>query len=147
MTNINRLSEGFPNLNSSNHSIESPPTTSYNCIAWAAGDNSSWWWPNEDYFWPSGVPLEETPDAFIQAYKTLGYEVCEDGTLENGFEKIVIYGHSGSIIKPTHAARQLPNGKWASKLGADVDIYHNEPSSVSGLFYGSPIIFMKRPRA
>jgi hypothetical protein len=53
--------------------------------------------------------------AFIQAYKSLGYELCDNSELEAGFEKIAIYATSDG--EPTHAARQLSVGLWTSKLG------------------------------
>jgi hypothetical protein len=65
------------------------------------------------------VPREVTVSAFVQLYSTLGYTACQDGSLELGFEKVAIYA-LGKVVK--HAARQLPNGKWTSKLGGDVDL-------------------------
>jgi hypothetical protein len=56
-----------------------------------------------------GVPREETIEAFKQAFQTLGYEVCEDDVLEEGFQKIAIYANSNKV--PTDVARQLPSGK------------------------------------
>ena len=43
--------------------------------------------------------MEETIDAFIMAFGTLGYQPCIDGSLEDGFEKVVIYTLND---KPTH---------------------------------------------
>jgi hypothetical protein len=62
--------------------------------------------------------------------------------LEPGFEKVVLYG---SALLYTHAARQLPNGKWTSKLGALADIEHDTPEDVAGGVYGEVAGFMKRP--
>ena len=85
--------------------------------------------------------------AFIAAFRTLGYELCSDGALEQGIEKIAIYTLNG---KPTHAARQLPSGDWTSKLGKWVDIQHTTAESVSTFpkcsIYGKPAQFMRRPR-
>ena len=44
-----------------------------------------------------------TLDAFIQAFQSIGYEVCASDNLESGFQKIAIYADSTG--KPTHAAR------------------------------------------
>ncbi len=71
----------------------------------------------------------------------LGYEECEDGSHEPGFEKIALYAKDA---EPTHAARQLPDGRWTSKLGKLEDIAH----SLEGLaecLYGEIVLFMKRP--
>lgn len=117
-----RLEYWFPKLSSSIYKISSKATEDYNCIAWAAEDDSRWWWPDADCHWPDGVPRQETLEAFIQAYQTLGYEPCNGDHLESGFQKIAIYVDNNR--KPTHAARQLPDGKWTSKLGKSEDIEH-----------------------
>lgn len=44
----------------------------------------------------------------------------------------------------THAARQLPTGKWTSKLGRSEDIEHTTPEAVSGTTYGAMVCFMGR---
>jgi len=82
----------FPNLIVYGYKLTSPDTIDYNCIAWAAEYDQAWWWPdaqNEEY-WPPDVPREETINAFRQAFQTLGYEVCEDDTLEPGFQVLLI---------------------------------------------------------
>lgn len=45
----------------------------------------------------------------------------------------------------THAARQLPNGLWTSKLGQLEDITHATPQVIAGSDYGEVMQFMKRP--
>ena len=140
--------QDLPNLDNSNHRITSPVTSRYNCIAWAAEDDHLWWWPDplNTCYWPPNVSRETTLEAFIQAYSQLGYEVCDDGNLEDQFEKITIYTtRKFGIKEPTHAARQLPNGKWTSKLGPQEDIEHSAPESVNGPVYGSPEVYMRRP--
>ncbi len=140
------IERDFPNLVIHGYKLTSPDTTDYNCVAWAAEDNQNWWWPdaqNEEY-WPPDVPREETINAFEQAFQTLGYEVCEDDTLEPGFQKIAIYVNSNKT--PTHVARQLPDGKWTSKLGQDEDIEHNNLQGLTGNpGYGEVTCIMKRP--
>ncbi len=135
----------FPNLTGTNHVVTSPVTRTYNCIAWAAGSNNRWWWPDTQgqYYWPPSVARTETIEAFIEAYGTLGYVECSKGELEDGFEKIAIYAVAGT--RPSHAARQLPNGQWTSKLGGCEDIAHVDVSGLDGPVYGSSVKFMKRP--
>jgi hypothetical protein len=137
----------LPNLHAHNHTITSPAATRYNCIAWAAGSVSQWWWPIGRYFWPPNVPREETLDAFIRAYGTLGFIECADDSAEPGIEKIALYAvrHSDGTLLPTHAARQLLNGAWTSKLGPLEDIEHASPQDVSGPCYGEPVRFLRRP--
>ena len=83
-----------------------------------------------------------TINAFTQAYQTIGYEVCDRPNLERGFQKIAIYADSAG--KPTHAARQLPNGKWTSKLGQDEDIEHETLEGLTGESYGNVACIMRK---
>jgi hypothetical protein len=53
---------------------------------------------------------------------TKDYEQCDDGTPECGYEKIAIYVRSGEV---KHVARQLPDGRWTSKLGPGYLIEHS----------------------
>lgn len=129
----------FPNLKNTDYELTSPYDASYNCIAWAAGDTRRKWWPI-DYYWPPSVPRENNIEAFLQAFKSIGYEVCENGDYEEGFIKVAIYAQG---TDPKHAARQINSDIWTSKLGNDVDISH-ELGSLAGGMYGDPVAFMKR---
>ncbi|MDF5722241.1 MAG: hypothetical protein PUP91_17485 [Rhizonema sp. PD37] len=134
----------FPNLSSTRYFVTSRQSSSYNCFAWAAGEDDRWWSPLDPdnmYYWVEGVTAELTMSAFIQAYKSLGYELCDNSELEAGFEKIAIYATSDG--EPTHAARQLSNGKWTSKLGRWEDIEH-ELEGLTGEMYGSVQQILKR---
>ncbi|MBV8359212.1 MAG: hypothetical protein JO189_14955 [Deltaproteobacteria bacterium] len=106
------------------------------------------WWPLSplNAYWPSEAIDAETIPAFISAFKTLGYEECADDSLEKGFEKIAIYATAN--YEPKHAARQLRDGGWTSKMGIAYwpDIRHDSPEAVSGPAYGMPVCYMKRPR-
>ena len=135
----------FPGLRIDVYSITSPRTPSYNCVAWAVGQVETWWWPDpmEQAFWPFGIPRRETIDVFIQAFSTLGYVLCATADVEPGFERIAIYVNSAR--KPTHVARQLPNGTWTSKLGKLEDIEHATLDGLNGSPYGSVALFMRRP--
>jgi hypothetical protein len=137
------MSNPFPFLSNSNCIVTSPATPSYNCIAWAARDTRRWWWPVPGvYFWPSSAPYEETIEAFVAAFATLGFQQCETAALENGWEKVVIYVNASRV--PTHMARQLPDGAWTSKLGSYFDIQHSQPEDVEGPAYGSPVVYLRR---
>ncbi len=133
-------SDEFPRLTEDNHRPTSPPDVGYNCIAWSAGDTERWWQPGE--YWP----VETSPDdhgigTLQRAFEALGYEECPDGDLESGFQKVALYG--GGLMY-THAARQLPDGKWTSKLGKAEDIDHATADDVAGGLYGEIVQFMKR---
>lgn len=131
----------FPRLNVGNHQLTSEPDVGRNCIAWAARDTTHWWQPAK--FWPTQVSRDEHGlGALEAAFKSLGFTECSDGTLESGFEKVALYGSS---FMYTHAARQLSNGKWTSKLEKAEDITHDTPDDVGGGLYGEVVEYMRRP--
>jgi len=133
----------FPDLARTGFRITSTPNPAYNCIAWAVGETTKWWWPDPDGFdyWPPGIPRERTVPAFVQALATVGFSPCDYDSLEPGWEKVAIYATGEG---PTHAARQLPIGAWTSKLGPDDDIEHTL-MGLCGLAYGSVVEFLRRP--
>lgn len=125
----------YPNLSRREYEVTSCETGAYNCIAWSIqpGDERNWWPYDENYHWPSEVPREETVAAFIQLYQFHGFEVCTDDCLEAGFEKVALYvEQADGKSLPTHAARQLPNGLWTSKLGEWEDISHRSVTALEG---------------
>src|SRR5262245_54811781 len=128
-----RVRADLPRLTPDNYAVTSPASWGYNCIAWAAGVTDAWWWPVPGRFWPAGAPREETLAALVAAFTGLGYAPCESPELEPGAEKVALYAHQGT---PTHAARQLPDGRWSSKLGPNVDIEHSTLDAVAGGAYG-----------
>ena len=72
----------------------------------------------------------------------------ENSSLEEGYEKIAIYVKGG---KPTHAALQLKDGKWASKIGDGKDIIHEslellESGNLGESIYGHVAKVMRRER-
>ena len=131
----------FPRLTAANHRVTSPATSDYNCVAWSAGDTEHWWQPG--VFWPGLPPCGDFGIGVLErAFAELGYSDCgSDDRLEQGIEKVALFG-SGAFY--THAARQLPTGKWTSKLGRDVDIEHDTPDDVAGGIYGEVVQIMKR---
>jgi hypothetical protein len=139
---MNPLEAAFPGLAGSGYAVTSPATAVYNCLAWAASEDDRWWWPDPMgvYFWPSGVPREETLAAFLAAYATIGYTPTTETTAMPNVGKVALYSHSGN---PTHAARQLPDGRWTSKLGQGVDIEH-ELADLVGAVYGTVAVILAR---
>ena len=115
------LKQEFPGLHLFGYQITSPPTPQYNCIAWAAGENNRWWWPIGKY-WPGQGRFDESVKSFVTAFAKRGYVPCESDSFEPTLEKLTIYVGSDGLVK--HMARQLPDGRWTSKLGANVDIAH-----------------------
>lgn len=134
----------FPRLSDGSFEIIGDATDDYNCIAWAAGDPAAWWWPTVPVvaFWPAGIPDELTLEAFIQAFATLGYVPCDSSDFDRRYEKIAIYVKNE---EPCHAARQLPDGRWSSKLGTLECITH-ELDALEGDAYGRVECLMSRRR-
>lgn len=145
-----QFARDFPYLTKDNSRITSNLTFRYNCIAWAAGENTRYWWPDPQGvgYWPKGVKRDVTVDAFVAAYETRKFKVWFGGALEEGVEKIALYGKTQSgMTVPTHAALQQDDGEWTSKLGPYEDIVHANPDDVCGPLYGQVILFMGRARS
>jgi len=133
----------LPNLVEGEYEKKSCETTDYNCIAWAKGDTSRWWWPVRRYYWPDTAPRIRTLDAFVAVFELQGYEKCDSRDLEQQYEKVAIYTNDRGL--PTHAAVQRPNGTWSSKLGNWEDIEHRI-DAVEGPLYGKVAIILRRSR-
>ena len=81
-------------------------------------------------------------EAFVAFYESLGYEVCDGPGPEKGFLRVAIFVKDD---EPTHASRQLPTGKWTSKIGRDgPDIEHEDLSCIEGPSYGYVCVFLRR---
>lgn len=144
--------EDFGNVRPDNFECSSDRTRDsddkYNCIAWAVGKKDNFWWPRKlgGFYWPDGLPREplnkETVENFIRAFESEGFEKCNDGEFENGFEKVAIYVNHVGV--PKHAARSLPNGVWTSKMGDDEDIEHATLEVLEGHGFGKARVFLRR---
>ena len=130
----------FPKLTGDkSYVLTSDPSEDYNCFAFAAGMTNKWW--GGIYYWPHGVPIDESVRGTIRLYEHFGFQCCESPDLEDGFVKIALHARGDDV---EHAARQLPDGRWTSKLGPDEDIAH-ALDSLEGDFYGKVVQFMKKP--
>lgn len=140
---VRAMHRDFPRLTAENCRPTSPYDEGYNCIAWAAGDTEYWWWPDAmgQAYWPPDVPRAETIEAFVQAFGLQGYTQLSDDAVEPQKQKVAIYTDPSG--KPTHAARQLPDGWWASKLGQQIDIEH-ELAALDGPAYGTVAVILAR---
>lgn len=135
----------FPKLSSDiNFKIKSPFDQKYNCIAYACNKNDRFWWPQDNIDgveWPYGLPLNTSIGNFIKLFEKHEYVVCDTHELENDFQKIALYELKGEC---KHAALQIFNGLWKSKMGMLEDIEHSDPFSIEGPSYGIAKVFMKR---
>lgn len=140
----------FPNVAREGYAKTSEQSFAYNCIAWAANDQTRWWWPSgktalgNEAYWPKKVPRTRSLNAFTKLFKELGYEISrnDDGSFEPGFEKVAIYVDAGG---PTHAARQLDTGEWTHKVGANIDCSATLEAFAGGS-YGTVVRILKRKR-
>ncbi len=139
---VNRIERLFPGLQRAGYRITSEATEAYNCVAWAAGGTSGWWEPADECFWPAAVPQVDSFEAYVQVFTSLGYLTGATESLEEGFEKVALFKDEAGDF--THAARQLPSGKWTSKLGEFEDIEH-ELRDLEGDEYGTVALILKRP--
>jgi hypothetical protein len=122
--------EEFPNLFSTGYGKTSEEDESYNCFAFAADKNNTeyWWTPisiGNGFYWPEGLERKTNIDTFVKLYKIQGgFEPCENNSteLEQGIEKVALYVDDQNEV--SHAARQLEDGSWASKLGDWEDVEH-----------------------
>jgi hypothetical protein len=124
------------------------PDETYNCISLVAEDDRNYWWPNvwypdpSDSYWPI-ARYDLSIENFVQALATRGFRLSpnDDGRLEHGFQKAVIYALNNEV---KHGALQQPNGKWRSKLGPYEDI----ETTIAGLVgpaYGVVVAVLRRP--
>src|ERR1041385_4289470 len=112
----------FPKLQLTLDDITSSKTQNYNCIAYAAKDETQWWWPTPlwltamyrlpQHHWPQGLPREYPPtvENFFRAFEGKGFSRCGNSKHEYGYEKVALYVNSAGT--PTHMARELGDGVW-----------------------------------
>jgi hypothetical protein len=146
---IQHPEEIFPDLAAVGYSPKSEKSAVYNCIAYAAGDETRKWegYREIGYYWPEGAREGHTLDALRSAFEQLDSAVCDSDAVESEYEKVALYVDKDGL--GTHAAKQCEDGRWTSKLGNLEDIIHQTPQAVSGPepAYGEVACFMKRRRA
>ena len=141
----------LPGLEGGEYAVTSPQTTDYNCVAWVLEDTERWWTPVRAVgsYWPTGAPRSLRVADFVAMFRMQGFETCDQEPPQAGYEQIALFAKDGLF---THVARQLPNGRWTSKLGADVDIEHEledlirRRSPSASYRYGEVVGYMKRPQ-
>jgi hypothetical protein len=146
------IERDFPKLAADGWKKTSQATSDYNCFAFALHDQDHWYSPLPicGYCWPADeIPRNATLQTMIELYRYEGgFEPCEDGDYQEGFEKIALYVNQAGNV--THAARQVDSRTWTSKLGNLADIEHPLLSSLEDAGtkrndYGSVARFLKRP--
>lgn len=139
------LEDLLPQLAGTDYLVTSPSTGDYNCVAWALGTTSGNWSPapSGPYRWPAHLPRVPLVSVMADLFRERGYEECSNPGLEPGTEKIALFGDA-TVGEVVHAARQLPDGRWTSKLGDAADIEHAELEAVGGSVYGDVQMLMAR---
>ena len=135
------LITAFPKLSGEDFEIVERVSKRYNCIAYAAGDTAKWWWPNGIDYWPPWATRDNRMESLKEAFAGLGYEQCDDSNVEDGYQKVALYGFQGRF---EHAAVQMPNGRWRSKMGQRPVIEHRSLESLSGGLDGNVAFYMRR---
>ena len=134
-----KINGGFPNLISD--ATIGPFTNRYNCISYAAGDTTRWY--DGSHYWPAHARHDRSIGALTRLFSALGYERCDDSSLEPEYLKVALYE---SKVGWTHASIQTPSGLWQSKLAEFELMEHLDPEAVAGGVYGEPTVFMRRRR-
>lgn len=127
----------FPKLGSGNYVIRELPETGasarYNCKAYAAGFSDKY------------LLLRQSLDAEKAFFATqLAYRPVDSPVVEPGAECIAIYTKDGA---PSHVARQIPGGRWISKIGA-YELLEHDLDDLTGdgeYEYGRVAQIMSRP--
>lgn len=141
------VEDRFPKLLRCGYAITSPRADTYNCVAWIARDIQRWWEPDVDgLYWPADLGPGDGLADYIRLFERLGFESCATPALEDGEEKIAVYGANRAF---EHVAFQREDGTWSSKLGELSDIRHDHLDSIAGngpFEYSGVVFFMRRAR-
>ncbi len=152
--NRDKLISVFPDLmDDVNFEILSPETPKYNCIAWAMQFEDRWVdvVDGPGFWWPNGVEKTMLPSDLIHAFEAVGFTLCANSHLEDGFDKVVLYKKEDSE-EWTHAARIISDTMEYSKFGQSWDGTHSRGVlcktgiGYENFSYGVPYAFMKRSK-
>lgn len=133
----------FPHLFDDKHyKLLSEQTPIYNCIAWAMGFNDRWVDTvlSPGHWWPDGVLREDSPQALIDAFVAVGFEVVDNDHYEENYDKVALFQKEG---KWTHAARIESDEVEYSKFGGSFDGVHSH-NVFGGSIYGDEYAFLRR---
>lgn len=135
----------FPNLAPSAYTVTSRRDGKYNCVAWAAKEDTYLWWEpirEPGCFWPEELPMDYAFENYVKVFELFGYRRCVDSSLKSGFEKVAVYQCADGSFG--HVARQVSSGAWTSKLGPHEDIEHSTLSDLDCDDYGIPTVYLER---
>ena len=85
---VEAIEQDFPNLSPGKWEITSPIDEGYNCIAFAVHDTRQFWDPSvigaRGYYWPPGVPRDDSLQSWLRVFELHGYRRCEIGETPKG---------------------------------------------------------------
>ncbi len=158
----------YPDLqNDPNFIILSPTTEVYNCIAWAMQFDDRWVEPTDEdiegVWWPKEAEVSYRPEALIQAFQAVGFVECDDTTVEDDYDKVILYKKTIQIQRIgkkepmdfevwAHASRLVADSVELCKFGKSFDgeHSHNVLENVSAGYeeksYGCAYAYMKRKK-
>ena len=130
------LRRSFPRLGN-DFEVLAPAAKKYNCISHSLGLSDRW-------VNPETGPADDPFGPMDRLYSALGYKRLPtlDLSVEKGKQKVVLYATvhpDASLHQVTHAAVQVPDGTWTSKLGQLPLIRHRTPYALRGPSYGLPV--------
>jgi hypothetical protein len=148
LSSIQKIEWEFPALRGGvGYRDTSDETPVYNCLSWALGIDWTRYDPEPrvaGYYWFPGLQRKWDEETLRILFEKHDYSLADNTDLEIGFEKVVFYSDENGV--PAHFARQLPNGKWTSKIGAYNDIEHDTLECLISPIYGRPGLTLKRKR-
>jgi len=103
----------FPHLKTEQYKVTSLYSDEYNCIAWAANDTESWWWPSEDGYWP------------LDANKwtsNLGQAWDIEHSTPQGVE-CETYGSAAQYLKRPLSEKRMEEIERSTKLSTNIPLY------------------------
>lgn len=121
---------------------DSKADKNYRCLSLAIGDKTDTWWPDPDAKWLPGLPRDENLNSFKTFFSRFGFEECKTGDFEKGYCKVAFYVASNDLVEHVAIQHADRNGKWHSKIGMNVNVYH-DLNEVGGGAYGEAVSFMR----
>jgi hypothetical protein len=134
ITDTNITYAAIPELRNHQHDFKSQRTWRYNCYAYAIHITCAFFDPYKgiNTYWIEGVPENNSKETMVLFFSKFGFKECINGELEAGKQKIALYLDKDGNV--SHAARQEPSGIWASKLGPQHDIVHENLECLESVY-------------
>jgi hypothetical protein len=140
---VTPFDDDFPGLRATGAEVSEEADPEFNCIGWAVGVKE-WLWPPllPASAWPDGILRQVSVDAFEAFFATYRFAPCDSEDVEEGMERVALFATAAGI--PMHAARQLPSGRWTSKMG-EYEVIEHALRALQGDLYGRVVRFFQRP--